>query len=44
MEPERRSTTRRMPKINGTQITPVAVIEHDGGLWAADRHAAGDRA
>ena len=24
-----------MPKINGNQITPGAVIEHDGGLWVA---------
>ncbi|ACB96777.1 elongation factor P [Beijerinckia indica] len=24
-----------MPKINGNQITPGTVIEHDGGLWAA---------
>jgi elongation factor P len=24
-----------MPKINGNQIAPGAVIEHDGGLWVA---------
>lgn len=24
-----------MPKINGNQITPGAVIDHDGGLWVA---------
>ena len=24
-----------MPKINGNQITPGAVIEHQGGLWVA---------
>ena len=26
---------RPMPKINGNQITPGAVIEHEGGLWVA---------
>ncbi|SFK40865.1 elongation factor P [Methylocapsa palsarum] len=24
-----------MPKLNGNQISPGAVIEHDGGLWVA---------
>jgi hypothetical protein len=24
-----------MPKINGNQITPGTVIDHDGGLWVA---------
>ncbi|PNG27756.1 elongation factor P [Methylocella silvestris] len=24
-----------MPKINGNQITPGAVVSHDGGLWVA---------
>ncbi len=26
---------QNMPKINGNQIAPGAVIEHDGGLWVA---------
>jgi len=26
-----------MPRINGNQIAPGAVIEHDGGLWVAVR-------
>lgn len=26
-----------MPKINGNQITPGTVVEHDGGLWVAVR-------
>ncbi len=26
-----------MPKLNGNQIAPGAVIEHDGGLWVAVR-------
>jgi len=24
-----------MPKINGNEIRPGNVLEHDGGLWAA---------
>jgi elongation factor P len=24
-----------MPKINGNEITPGTVIDHDGGLWPA---------
>ncbi|MCX8509726.1 MAG: elongation factor P, partial [Rhodobacteraceae bacterium] len=24
-----------MPKINGNEIKPGYVLEHDGGLWAA---------
>ena len=24
-----------MPKINGNEIKPGNVLEHDGGLWAA---------
>ncbi len=24
-----------MPKINGNEIRPGAILEHDGGLWAA---------
>ena len=24
-----------MPKINGNEIKPSYVLEHDGGLWAA---------
>ena len=24
-----------MPKINGNEIRPGAIIEHDGGLWAS---------
>lgn len=24
-----------MPKINGNEIKPGMVLEHDGGLWAA---------
>jgi elongation factor P len=34
MARERRSKNP-MPKINGNQIAPGAVIEHDGGLWVA---------
>lgn len=34
---KRRPTLKRpdMPKINGNEIRPGAVLEHDGGLWAA---------
>ena len=28
-------TKRTMPKINGNEIRPSNVLEHDGGLWAA---------
>jgi elongation factor P len=33
MPSSRRNET--MPKINGNQITPGTVIDHDGGLWVA---------
>jgi elongation factor P len=34
-EADRAAPKEQMPKINGNQITPGAVIEHDGGLWVA---------
>ena len=32
---ERPEQNETMPKINGNQITPGTVIDHDGGLWVA---------
>jgi translation elongation factor P len=33
--PASRLTDRPMPKINGNEIRPGYILEHDGGLWAA---------